>query len=50
MLQGESIAYRPCDTNECQSAEMKNIFFNFYRLALTIHGNRNFHVYITVVA
>ena len=40
----------PCDTNECQSAEMKNIFFNFYRLAFTIHGIRNFRVYITAVA
>ena len=40
----------PCDTNECQSAEMKNIFFNFHRLTFTIHGNRNFRVYITVVA
>ena len=29
---------------------MKNTFFNFYRLAFTIHGNRNFRVYITVVA
>ena len=40
----------PCDTNEGQSAEMKNIFFNFNRLAFTINGNRNFRVYITVVA
>lgn len=29
---------------------MKNTFFNFYRLAFTIHGIRNFRVYITIVA